>query len=128
MTVGSAGGGASGAVSRTLSDSTKSNHHRTAPSGLTVRWNRLRAGGGENGDIADPPLRIVCHAVEYLRNEGVVRLGKEIVDAAILDVFGKACPNDADIAFRPEQLPGLVDQNPERIGYLPRPRVTPTWG
>tara|TARA_Y100000588_G_scaffold355375_1_gene410494 strand:+ start:992 stop:1168 length:177 start_codon:yes stop_codon:yes gene_type:complete len=58
----------------------------------------------------------------------VVRLGKEIVDAAILDVFGKVCPNDADIAFRLEQLPGLVDQNSERIGYLPRPHVTPTWG
>ena len=88
----------------------------------------FRAGGGETDDIADLPLCIVCHAVEYLRDEGVAHLGKEIVDAAILDVFGKARPNDADIDFRPEQLPGLVDQNLERIGYLPRPRVTPTWG
>jgi hypothetical protein len=48
-----------------------------------------------------------------------------ILETRVWPASGK---KDADIAFRPEQLPGLVDQNPERIGYLPRPRVTPTWG
>ena len=84
-----------------------------------------RAVRSQDGDIADPPLGVARHAVEYAPNEIMAILGKDLIDGAVLDVFRKAGADDANLTVGTKQLPRFVDEYRKGSTHSPAPRETP---